>query len=101
MIPPPIIADTKIASTIVPGSKYWMYGTYGYTSTTESVATLDSRCGNGLWLYGSSNCVNAPSSAEAANWSVLSSISAIRGEIPANTLRENCGGMLRTALIFP
>jgi hypothetical protein len=25
-MPPPIIADTKIASTIVPGSRYWMHG---------------------------------------------------------------------------
>ena len=29
MMPPPIITIMKIDITIDPGSRYWMYGTYG------------------------------------------------------------------------
>jgi len=38
MMPPPIITIMKIDITTDPGSRYWMYGTYGYTSTTSSAA---------------------------------------------------------------
>ena len=34
---------TKIDIVIVPGSRYWMYGTYGYISTTSSVGWPVSR----------------------------------------------------------
>ena len=33
--PPPIITDTNIASVIDPGSRYFMYSIYGYSSTTS------------------------------------------------------------------
>ncbi len=43
MMPPPIITIMKIDITIEPGRRYWMYGTYGYTSTMSSVAWLEMR----------------------------------------------------------
>ena len=43
MMPPPIITIMKIDMTMVPGSRYWMYGTYGYSSTVSSVAWLERR----------------------------------------------------------
>ena len=34
MMPPPIITIMKMDITMEPGRRYWIYGTYGYTSTT-------------------------------------------------------------------
>src|SRR5580700_11502493 len=42
-IPPPIITDTNIASVIDPGSRYFMYSIYGYSSTTSSAVCCNSR----------------------------------------------------------
>jgi hypothetical protein len=47
MMPPPIITIMKIDITTIPGSRYWMYGTYGYTSTMSSVAFAGTRAAVG------------------------------------------------------
>ena len=50
MMPPPIITIMKIDITIDPGSRYCTYGTYGYTSTTSSVACPEMRGALAGWL---------------------------------------------------
>src|ERR1035437_3828760 len=52
-IPPPIMADTNMASAIDPGSRYFIYSMYGYNSTTSSAvccSTSWSGCGVVLFL---------------------------------------------------
>ena len=94
MIPPPIITIMKIDITIDPGSRYWMYGTYGYTSTTSRVAWPESRGWSAAgWLNADTRPPRVAASAEDTNWSVLSSISATRGfslrEHPAREVRRD------------
>src|SRR6202045_2722634 len=78
-IPPPIITDTNIASVIDPGSRYFMYSIYGYSSTTSSAVCCNSRGDTSGWFNAFVTSVIFSSNVELMKLSLLSTISAIRG----------------------
>src|SRR5665213_52674 len=102
MIPPPTITIMKIDITIEPGSRYWMYGTYGYTSTTSSDVVGDIRCDDGSGIDDADTMPDIVAASEPETKpSVLSSISATRGSFFSSTRREKPGGIASTPLSRP
>src|SRR6188472_1396018 len=101
MIPPPIITIMKIDMVTDPGSRYWMYGTYGYTSTTSSPTLPDTRGTVDGVFSDEMTLVIVPAIVADTKLSVLSEISAMRGWLLDIERREKSGGMTSTPFTRP
>src|SRR5579859_7852708 len=93
-MPPPIMTETNIANAIEPGSKYFMYSIYGYSSTIWSTVCCNIRG----WIVGLFSEVTMSdislSIVEVMKLSLLSTIRPIFGWSFSYTRREYCGGMM-------